>query len=66
MDVHLGTWNCCDGRACARAHGAPRVPLSVLLSVFAGGALFGERNVKWRLIGACIMVLGTALILIWG
>ena len=40
--------------------------LSSLISVFFGFHFFKERNLKYRLIGALIMVLGALLIMIYG
>lgn len=40
--------------------------LSALFSVFSGWYWFNEQHVGWRLVGALIMVSGTALILVWG
>lgn len=40
--------------------------LSSLISVFFGFHFFKERNLKYRLIGAIIMVLGALLIMIYG
>ena len=40
--------------------------LSSLISVFFGFHFFKERNLKYRLIGAVIMVLGALLIMIYG
>jgi len=40
--------------------------LSSLISVFFGFHFFKERNIKYRLIGSLIMVLGTALIVFFG
>jgi drug/metabolite transporter (DMT)-like permease len=40
--------------------------LSILFSVITGGALFKEKNIKIRLLGAILMLLGAVIITIKG
>jgi len=40
--------------------------MSILVSVVYGGVLFREKHIFYRLMGACLMVMGAVVISIWG
>ncbi len=40
--------------------------MSILVSVIYGGVLFREKHIFYRLMGACLMVIGAIMISVWG
>jgi len=40
--------------------------MGILVSVLYGAVLFGEKHISYRLMGACLMVIGAIVIAVWG